>query len=126
MYTPLSNQERAKLLHGEGIGMSVMSAYVEMVFDNSDNRIPIEREDVTLRRSIGLKKDEYVPNIPTSYATPATLLSLSLRLSAWAGHALRAKKNHGTGCLARHVTGHMPHARIPNCSAAHFDRCGDH
>lgn len=59
MYTSLSNQERAKLLHGEGVGMSVMSAYVELVFDNSDNRIPIEREEVTLRRSIGLKKDEY-------------------------------------------------------------------
>eukprot|EP00040_Diaphanoeca_grandis_P033645 m.206425 g.206425 ORF g.206425 m.206425 type:complete len:1211 (+) comp32953_c0_seq2:153-3785(+) len=59
MYTSLSNQERSKLLHGEGVGMSVMSAFVEMVFDNSDNRIPIDKEEVTLRRSIGLKKDEY-------------------------------------------------------------------
>ena len=71
MYTSLSNQERAKLLHGEGIGMSVMSAYVEMVFDNSDNRIPIEREEVTLRRSIGLKKDECVQNVLLQIAANA-------------------------------------------------------
>ena len=39
--------------------MSVMSAYVEIVFDNADSRIPIDRDEVTLRRTIGLKKDEY-------------------------------------------------------------------
>lgn len=60
-----------------------MSAYVELVFDNSDQRLPvriprrasrrellvlltaarvpsqIDKTEVTLRRSIGLKKDEY-------------------------------------------------------------------
>ena len=36
-----------------------MSAYVELVFDNSDGRLPVDREEVRLRRSIGLKKDEY-------------------------------------------------------------------
>eukprot|EP00976_Prorocentrum_cordatum_P027300 553489-Prorocentrum_minimum.AAC.2 len=46
------------LQDGAGVG-SVMSAYVEIVFDNSDNRLPIDRETVRLRRSIGLKKDEY-------------------------------------------------------------------
>jgi structural maintenance of chromosome 3 (chondroitin sulfate proteoglycan 6) len=29
------------------------------VFDNSDNRIPVDREEVRLRRTIGAKKDEY-------------------------------------------------------------------
>ena len=46
-------------IQGEGLGVSVMSAFVEIVFDNADSRIPIEREEVTLRRSIGLKNDDY-------------------------------------------------------------------
>jgi structural maintenance of chromosome 3 (chondroitin sulfate proteoglycan 6) len=37
----------------------VLSAFVELVFDNSDNRLPVERDEVRLRRTIGLKKDEY-------------------------------------------------------------------
>eukprot|EP01050_Picozoa_sp_SAG11_P016896 SAG11_NODE_2363_length_3459_cov_1.931548_3_plen_784_part_00 len=58
IFTHLRPEERQGLLH-EGAGLAVMSAYVEVVFDNSDNRFPIDREEVVLRRSIGLKKDEY-------------------------------------------------------------------
>lgn len=36
-----------------------MSAYVELVFDNSDGRLPVDRDEVRLRRAIGLKKDEF-------------------------------------------------------------------
>lgn len=36
-----------------------MSAYVEIIFDNTDNRFPTGKEEVILRRTIGLKKDEY-------------------------------------------------------------------
>jgi len=36
-----------------------MSAYVEIVFDNSDGRFPTGNEELILRRTIGLKKDEY-------------------------------------------------------------------
>ncbi|KAK7300360.1 hypothetical protein RJT34_11204 [Clitoria ternatea] len=43
----------------EGAGHQVLSAFVEIVFDNSDNRIPVDKEEVRLRRTIGLKKDEY-------------------------------------------------------------------
>ncbi|XP_020962796.1 structural maintenance of chromosomes protein 3-like isoform X2 [Arachis ipaensis] len=43
----------------EGAGHQVVSAFVEIVFDNSDNRIPVDKEEVRLRRTIGLKKDEY-------------------------------------------------------------------
>ena len=50
-------------MHGkrlqEGAGHAVMSAFVELVFDNQDNRIPVDRDEVRLRRTIGLKKDEY-------------------------------------------------------------------
>ncbi|KAL4736928.1 chromosome segregation protein sudA [Aspergillus similis] len=36
-----------------------MSAYVEIIFDNSDERFPTGKPEVVLRRTIGLKKDEY-------------------------------------------------------------------
>ena len=37
----------------------VMSASVEIHFDNSDGRFPTDKDEVILRRTIGLKKDEY-------------------------------------------------------------------
>lgn len=36
-----------------------MSAYVEVIFDNSDERFPTGKNELILRRTIGLKKDEY-------------------------------------------------------------------
>lgn len=36
-----------------------MSAYVEIVFDNSDERFPTGKPELVLRRTIGQKKDEY-------------------------------------------------------------------
>lgn len=57
-YTQLSREERQALLH-EGSGSAVMSAYVEIIFDNSDNRFPTDHKEVVLRRTISLKKDEY-------------------------------------------------------------------
>ncbi|KAL0437108.1 UNVERIFIED_CONTAM: Structural maintenance of chromosomes protein 3 [Sesamum radiatum] len=48
-----------KLTVLEGAGHQVLSAFVEIVFDNSDNRIPVDKEEVRLRRTIGVKKDEY-------------------------------------------------------------------
>ncbi|KAG9253302.1 RecF/RecN/SMC [Emericellopsis atlantica] len=60
-YTNMSREERQGLLH-EGSGSAVMSAYVEIIFDNSDGRFVHEPEEVVLRRTIGLKKDEYSVN----------------------------------------------------------------
>ncbi|PXF41262.1 Structural maintenance of chromosomes protein 3 [Gracilariopsis chorda] len=57
-FSNLRAEERVALLH-EGAGASVLSAYVEMTFDNSDGRLPIDKDEVLLRRMIGLKKDEY-------------------------------------------------------------------
>ncbi|KAH9900564.1 condensin complex component SMC3 [Xylariomycetidae sp. FL2044] len=57
-YTAMSREERQALLH-EGSGSAVMSAYVEVIFDNSDDRFPTGNKEVILRRTIGLKKDEY-------------------------------------------------------------------
>nr|XP_024928084.2 structural maintenance of chromosomes protein 3 [Ziziphus jujuba var. spinosa] len=58
LFHNLRSEDRHALLH-EGAGHQVLSAFVEIVFDNSDNRIPVDKEEVRLRRTIGLKKDEY-------------------------------------------------------------------
>lgn len=57
-YTHMLREERQGLLH-EGAG-SVMSAYVEIVFDNSDRRFPVLRDEVVVRRTVGLQKDDYM------------------------------------------------------------------
>src|ERR1700761_6457209 len=36
-----------------------MSAFVEVIFDNSDERFPTGKPELVLRRTIGIKKDEY-------------------------------------------------------------------
>ncbi|KAJ1678075.1 Structural maintenance of chromosomes protein 3, partial [Spiromyces aspiralis] len=58
-YTNMSREERQALLH-EGSGPATMSAFVEIVFDNSDNRFPTGKDETVIRRTIGLKKDEYL------------------------------------------------------------------
>ncbi|KAK0711433.1 RecF/RecN/SMC [Lasiosphaeris hirsuta] len=57
-YTNMSREERQALLH-EGSGSAVMSAYVEIIFDNTDKRFSEPGDEVVIRRTIGLKKDEY-------------------------------------------------------------------
>ncbi|KAK4900459.1 Structural maintenance of chromosomes protein 3 [Elasticomyces elasticus] len=57
----MSCAERGGLLH-EGAGSAVMSAYVEVIFDNADQRFPTDTPEVILRRTIGQKKDEYSLN----------------------------------------------------------------
>lgn len=57
-FSHLREEQRQALLH-EGTGPRVISAFVEIIFDNSDNRIPIEKDEVVLRRVIGSKKDQY-------------------------------------------------------------------
>lgn len=57
-YSHLGREERGALLH-EGSGSAVMSAYVEVIFDNSDDRFPTGKSELILRRTIGVKKDEY-------------------------------------------------------------------
>jgi structural maintenance of chromosome 3 (chondroitin sulfate proteoglycan 6) len=57
----LNPDQRQMLLH-EGSGKEVFTAFVEIVFDNSDERMPIEGDEVTIRRTVGAKKDEYYLN----------------------------------------------------------------
>jgi structural maintenance of chromosome 3 (chondroitin sulfate proteoglycan 6) len=51
-----------------------MSAYVEIIFDNSDERFPTGKEELVLRRTIGLKKDEYT--LDRKNATKADVMNL--------------------------------------------------
>ena len=77
---------RYKFVLQEGAGSRLMSAFVEIVFDNSDGRIPVsedvvpvkspggdssigssnfsqqDTDEVILRRTVGAKKDEYFVN----------------------------------------------------------------
>lgn len=56
-YTHMTREERQGLIH-EGSG-TVMSAYVEIIFDNTERRFPVAKDEVSIRRTIGLKKDDY-------------------------------------------------------------------
>ncbi len=61
-------EQRQNLLH-EGVGQRLGTAYVEIIFDNSDNRVPIDKEEISLKRVIGPKKDQYFlnkKNVPRS------------------------------------------------------------
>ena len=73
-YTSMSREERVSLLH-EGVSdAATLSAFVEIVFDNSDNRFPTGHEEVVLRRTIGLKKDEY--SLDRKSASKADVMNL--------------------------------------------------
>ncbi|OQV23478.1 Structural maintenance of chromosomes protein 3 [Hypsibius exemplaris] len=52
---------RQGLLH-EGTGSRVHTAFVEIEFDNSDSRIPVDSEEVILRRTVSAKQDQYQLN----------------------------------------------------------------
>nr|CAH7720080.1 unnamed protein product [Callosobruchus chinensis] len=60
-YARLRDKQRQVLLY-EGDGARAVSAYVEIIFDNSDSRIPVEQDEVSLKRVIGLKNDQYYLN----------------------------------------------------------------
>lgn len=75
-FQKIAAEHRRDLLH-EGTGRSVLSAFVEVVFDNTDQRLVVgdkgdkhgDDEDfdnkVVIRRTVGLKKDEYRVNNKT-------------------------------------------------------------
>lgn len=71
-YTQLGREERSALLH-EGTG-SVIAAYVEIIFDNSDDRFPTGKDELVLRRTIGQKKDEYT--LDRKNATKSDVMNL--------------------------------------------------
>lgn len=60
-FVNLRQEDRQHLLH-EGAGSSVMAAYVEIIFDNSDGRLSVDSDEVVIRRTVGHKKDEFFLN----------------------------------------------------------------
>ncbi|KAL7580187.1 hypothetical protein ACA910_012938 [Epithemia clementina (nom. ined.)] len=54
----LRQEERQALLH-EGSGRAAVHAFVEVVLDNSQHRLAVPAATVTIRRTIGWKKDEF-------------------------------------------------------------------
>ena len=58
----------------EGTGAAVMSAFVEIIFDNSDDRFPTGKPELILRRTIGMKKDEY--SLDRKNATKTDVMNL--------------------------------------------------
>ncbi|KAL8744618.1 MAG: hypothetical protein Q9184_007977, partial [Pyrenodesmia sp. 2 TL-2023] len=58
----------------EGAGAAVMSAFVEIIFDNSDDRFPTGKTEVVIRRTIGMKKDEY--SLDRKNATKTDVMNL--------------------------------------------------
>lgn len=61
-YTHMSREERMSLIH-EGTSMS---ASVEIIFDNSDGRFPVNKSQVSISRTIGLTRDDYAFNGKTA------------------------------------------------------------
>ena len=51
-----------------------MSAFVEIIFDNSDDRFPTGKPELVLRRTIGIKKDEY--SLDRKNATKSDVMNL--------------------------------------------------
>ena len=89
-YTTMTREERQRLLH-EGTSMTTtLSAYVEIVFDSkslpshkfptssiaadSDGRFPTGLPELHLRRTIGVKKDEY--SLDRKSASKAEVMNL--------------------------------------------------
>jgi structural maintenance of chromosome 3 (chondroitin sulfate proteoglycan 6) len=73
-YSTLGRQERQSLLHEGSSATATFSAFVEIVFDNSDGRIPTGKDEVVLRRTIGSKKDDY--SLDRKSTSKAEVLSL--------------------------------------------------
>jgi structural maintenance of chromosome 3 (chondroitin sulfate proteoglycan 6) len=71
-YNNLNREERQALIHESSV--NIMSAFVEIIFDNTDRRIPIPKDEVAIRRTIGMKKDDY--SLDYKSATKADVMNL--------------------------------------------------
>lgn len=71
-YNNMSREERQALIHESSV--NIMSAFVEIIFDNSDRRIPIAKDEISIRRTIGMKKDDY--SLDYKSATKSDIMNL--------------------------------------------------
>jgi structural maintenance of chromosome 3 (chondroitin sulfate proteoglycan 6) len=71
-------EHRKKLLHESGSGENVMNAYVEIVFDNSDGRLPVDKKEVR-KHFVSIfrkKKKALALNISTENRSFSNVLSV--------------------------------------------------
>jgi len=73
-YQTIRAEDRKSLLHEGSARSEVLSASVEIVFCNKDGRMPVDRDEVSLKRTIGMKKDEFFLN--SKHATKQDVESL--------------------------------------------------
>ena len=58
-YSNMRDSARKALLHEGQAGISALAASVELFFDNHSKRFPSEKSEVSVKRIIGMKKDEF-------------------------------------------------------------------
>jgi structural maintenance of chromosome 3 (chondroitin sulfate proteoglycan 6) len=61
-FSHLKAEERQQLIHENNSNTRLMTAFVEIILDNSDHRMPFDSNNISIRRQIGLKKDQYFIN----------------------------------------------------------------
>lgn len=61
-FNGLNANQRQQLVNESHTKQRILMAFVEIVIDNSDRRMPLELNEVIFRRQIGLKKDQYFMN----------------------------------------------------------------
>ncbi|KAL3115952.1 hypothetical protein niasHT_007252 [Heterodera trifolii] len=65
-FSSLTLQDKNAFLH-EGVGSRAPIAKVEIVFDNTDRRIPTDSDEVRIMRQVGQKKDQFfIDNKPVT------------------------------------------------------------
>ena len=58
-YSHLKADQRSSLLSSCAGGARPLNAFVEIIIDNQDRRFPLSQDEISLRRTIGAKKDTY-------------------------------------------------------------------
>ncbi len=61
-FSHLKAEDRQRLIHESNGHLRLMTAFVEIILDNSDHRMPFDSNQISIRRQIGLKKDQYFIN----------------------------------------------------------------
>ena len=112
-HDPRASSRQALLHDGDG-GEQLVSAYVEITLDNTDERLPVDSNEVTIRRQVGAKKDEYFVNMKKSQQVRCAFpFSLSLPNSVAAiarvpAHSRAALGSRQTLELTPSLTPHLP------------------
>lgn len=57
-FSNIRNEDKVRLIH-EGAAESVNAASVEIILDNSDGRLPVDKTSVSIKRILKSNKDEY-------------------------------------------------------------------